>query len=358
MYHFKHRSLQRFVPFCKISESSYDAPHMTDALDLILDFWEMAKSYDENRFVTWENIKRGFQGKLTHSLNSSDRDSLLEIFQNAWKIPATHGFGQGKVVYDALSGHEAKNQLLQKTLMELVNFGVYKGVVKVPNPEQAHDQDPLAAWESLDGLVDAVVDEDLYPFTSSGFIGLSTCRGLYSVRNLSAAYFSKEINFHAKGSPVVEIGSGMGLLARELFKGNASSITCYDLPEVAVFAIWNLVNSFGPEIVGIGRNADIEKPINIRHYKSFGQFNHTGASLANADSFPEMGNSIIKDYCRTARDAGITKIISYNHEACNMTSDGKERLGRVFQSAQDSGWDLEIRMPAWVRPGYVLECFS
>jgi hypothetical protein len=293
----------------------------------------------------WDIHTRNKQQELVTLLETKDAAVVAAFFVELPRQDVTDGIFQGKANYDDLitMSDEGRNLIACTIFDALVGLSQYLGN-SVECPEQgeygaALHQNPNLLRSYVEDIlnVGSIVPPLIFDGLLSIFGGLST-------RDVHGLYAALRVTSIKKGH-ICEIGGGIGRAAYYATKLGAEWYTIVDLPIICLLQYFSLRRSLPDTRVTVNGDGKI----NIMPAWSF----PTNYDIVlNCDSFPEMGDKILKSYANNIN----SPILSINQEAAApLTSDiyGPRQVivGRVLEN----NFKLNYRFPCWVRKGYVEE---
>lgn len=197
---------------------------------------------------------------------------------------------------------------------------------------------------SLDAALGAkIVFANPFP----GETGLITSRGIASYRAIQAIYQAyRLVEVAGRGARVVEIDGGMGRTAFYAHAPGMRNYTMFDLPLTNVMQSYFLGRTLAAEAIGM----DLESVDGIRVLPYLEFFEESGNYdiCLNVDSLTEIDRGLAENYCNVLFKRGPT-FLSINHES-NVFTAREICLGAGMKSL--------LRMPYWLRRGYVEEIFK
>lgn len=344
--------------------------HDDAVLDKVATFWRhCSKSSGANPgdiFVTWRRIIAKYQQELVDALDRNDRTRLKAMLGTFWRQPFSQGFAQGEQNFESLkkrleAGDTARTEVWGSQIQVLAE-AVGATLAQGPKAARAQLHPPshvelLAGIERTTGVPIGVQEHNggLYCFMVNG-------RTMFR-KDFEAFVLAYGASQLRAGDGVCEIGAGAGHSAYYHHKFGAKKVFLFDLPSVAVVAIWFLGRLEGPETICVFGEGPTERT-RYFFYPHF-MFDKAPADivkfdvLVNKNSFPEMGEEIAANYISKSQRFGCRKVFSSNYESdAHVGQLGKDqRLGLVWKAAQRAGWRRIARSPSWITKGNVEEIF-
>ena len=308
----------------------------------------------------WRRFITDFQKPLIDALDAGDRATVKQMLSQFWKEPFTQGFAQGKSGFDKLNAKfEAGNyQMANSWASKIVNVAEAVGAINSQGLERRRQSDV----SDTDSIIKAIEAKTNVPF---GLPELNA--GLYGLEINGLSVHRKEIEGYVLAHQVMEmcdepsiceVGSGAGHTAYFLNKFGAKRVYMFDLPSVAVVAIWFLGRLAGPDAICVyGEKPSESTQFVFRPHYTFGQEEDADVRfnvLVNKNSFPEMGEEVASDYFKNAPMYGCRKVYSSNYERGEKVGD---HIALVWKAAERAGWRRISRAPNWVKEGNVEEMF-
>lgn len=238
-------------------------------------------------------------------------------------------------------------------LDNLVRFGEAIGAVRLDYPESYYYASPkIWTAEAIVDAIESFIGKKLnFPNPYPDEFGVWTPRGVVSYRVPQALYQAWRIKQLLKDIPnprVLEIGAGLGRTAYYAKLLGIENYTIVDLPLTGVCSGYFLARTLGEDkVVFHGEPAlDAENKVKILTPADFLQDQNNYDIIVNVDSFTEMDPNIARAYWNHIQ-ASTKLFLSINHEFNSFTVKG---LIDGSSYVEDS-----IRMPYWMRNGYVEE---
>lgn len=188
-----------------------------------------------------------------------------------------------------------------------------------------------------------------------GLYALKINNRSFGCRDFWSAYIAWRVHqLTGNNASVAEIGGGIGKAAYYANQFGIQRYSIYDLPIINLVQAWFLIKS-GIEVHLYGEEKKDQRCIQILPYWEFknGQFDIT----INADSFPEMDESIVADYLETIKRNTQKYLLSINRE--DGGEYGGNRMHVLVPSVVESigGFTVVSRLPFWFLRNYVEELY-
>jgi putative sugar O-methyltransferase len=189
--------------------------------------------------------------------------------------------------------------------------------------------------------------------------GIKIENKLLTFENLEHIYAAEKISKYIdlfgekkENLNILEIGSGYGGLARNIFlkmPHKINSYTLVDLPLMLAYQKYFLKKSF--------QNSELSKKFNFKNPKKFIYDKNHYDVLINQNSFAEMNKEITSNYL----DNFIKKtknglVLSFNHEAIS-TYKNNLQVALPDVTKNNDKLQLLLRSLSWIRKGYVEEVY-
>ncbi|MEA2355470.1 MAG: hypothetical protein QOD61_1599 [Solirubrobacteraceae bacterium] len=321
---------------------------------------------DPARADLWRGIYRR-QRRFAEILARGDPPELAGYLCNVSRHDASQGITQGNVEYARITRDRSYRDFLALlTKDSLVALAEALGAVPVENPAQGSlgaslhaDSDALLA-----GVERRVGIELRPPEIDGGLLKLSTARGRFGERDLNAIFTAWVVHRTIPpGGRICEIGAGSGRVAYWSHRLGARSITLIDLPHVNVVQGYYLLRSLPDAPITLyGEPAPSGESLRILPNHAIAADHphphpHAYDLVLNQDSFPEMHPDTVADYLRWIRSVGPARLLSINHENKPPYGRGLAHVSVPEAVARAGGFELEDRVPYWLRRGYVTELY-
>lgn len=312
----------------------------------------MTTSYygDESQ---WDGIYRSHQAGLVESIRAGGAPVLAAALRRACDNHLFYGFEDIHAeATERYRDEHARSAYAARCHDLLVRLTEALGLRPVENPEGGRWNENFAA--DTDALV-ADIEDVLgipigVPAVVSGYFGLKTARGVVTDRSLNALYSAHRIKqtvAHLESPSVVEIGGGLGHVARYAALLGIGDYTIVDLPLSGIAQGYFLLRTLGEGRVVLQAETDgpADSVVKLRSPDYFDSVEDRRVDLVfNIDGFTEYGRATAQHYLDQMWSMTST-FLSINHEA---------NLYRVHELARTQGLDV-LRFPYWLRNGYVEE---
>lgn len=172
-------------------------------------------------------------------------------------------------------------------------------------------------------------------------------------RDFWSVYLAWRIhNLVGSSASVAEIGGGLGAVALHAGQFGIKDYSIYDLPIINLVQAWYLIKS-GENVVLYGEEGS---GVNILPYWSFKNGKSFDLTL-NADSFPEMDESIVIDYLETIKK-NSKLLLNINTEWAGEYGEGRKHVIVQDVVKKVGGFNLMSRFPTWFYRNYVEELYT
>jgi hypothetical protein len=190
----------------------------------------------------------------------------------------------------------------------------------------------------------------IFPNPFAGETGLSTSRGIASLRAVQSLYQAWLVASLVRGtdSRVLEIGAGTGRTAFYARQLGITDYTIIDLPMTNVAQANFLFRALGEDTVALFGEKANRSHIRILPSTSFFNSNDKYDLVVNVDSLTEMTLDTARSYCFEIKTRA-KKFLSINHEYNAFT---------VRNLCSKTEFPNGSRHPYWMRRGYVEELFK
>src|SRR5262249_46915772 len=144
-----------------------------------------------------------------------------------------------------------------------------------------------------------------------------------------------------------------------LHRFGRSDYTLYDLPIVNAVSAYFLIGALGDEAVCLEGEPARPNMVKIKTGESCRREPDKAFTLAlNQDSFPEIDETVVRDYLREIRRTTTKYFLSINHEVEHAKTVGANHLNVSTLLSGEAGFQRFYRMPYWLRRGYVEELYA
>ena len=187
-------------------------------------------------------------------------------------------------------------------------------------------------------------------------VGLSSSRGPLHYRHFNALYAARLAA--GTGKRICEFGAGLGLTAVYAKRFGAADYTIFDLPVVNVFAGNYLLGALGEAGVSLYREPETTGAVRVLPFWTCAEQPAERFDVAlNQDSFPEIDESLVRQYFDEVARTTTGHLISINQEAQAPMSDARRHLWVTRLLSGDPRFERIRRSPYWMREGYVEEVY-
>jgi hypothetical protein len=342
--------------------------HDDAVLEKILAFWNQCRGGMESgkKFNTWSMIIEKHHAELIKVLDKGDIEGLRTLYSNFWTQPFTYGYVQ------ALPSRKRFVAERSNIPPGWVNFvssvatatGATKRLRLKSRTPQENITDPHVLATKIEEKTGVAfgIDQEL----SGGMNGVMINSKLINIKDMQGYLFAHQASHIRGGDTICEIGTGCGHTAYYHSRFGARLTYMFDLPTVAMTAIWFLGRLDGPDAIRIpGEEASPTHKYVIYPFFSFGEAETDFMkfdTLANKISFPEMGTEIASQYFKKSSMYGCNRVYSTNYESQQEVvqiskRDDKKRLGLASDAAELAGWRCISRTPSWMGRSFVDEIF-
>jgi hypothetical protein len=297
----------------------------------------------------WNDYIGGVRKEDEAKLAGSDVDAVAKLLRD----PATNKicFGFDELFDHSILPNHPLGVFVSSPLGlhdNLLRLAEAIGVRRKYNPERIGYGALLPPVEEiLTGLDAALGTNIVFPNPFPAEAGLVTSRGIASYRAIQAVYQAyRLVEVAGRDARVIEIGGGMGRTAFYAHALGIRNYTIFDLPLTNVMQSYFLGRTLGAEAVAM----DLESVDGIRVLPYFEFFEESGNYdiCLNVDSLTEIDRGLAEKYCNALLTRAPT-LLSINHESNAFTA-REICLGVGMRSL--------LRMPYWLRRGYVEEIFK
>jgi hypothetical protein len=291
--------------------------------------------HDEKQRTLHELLLSNERGRIAEALRNPSDNYLMLGFENINRDACE------RVRLDNAAGRDRAARVHDL----VVRLGEALGVLRTENPEGGPWMQNIAL--DADSVLDAVERRlgigIAVPWFYAGLVGLRTRRGIFGHRMVHAAYCAYRVR-QLSGGPIVEIGAGLGHLARYAFLMGLRDYTIVDLPLTNVAQGYFLMRTLGENAVTLEGEPVRPGAIRVLSPAHLDAGEHYDL-VVNVDSFTEMGHEIAQRYLAWGI-AHAPRIWSVNHE------------GNPFTVAELAANCRVERFPYWMRRGYVEELIT
>lgn len=295
----------------------------------------------------WKSIRDERQRELHGLLAHGRMDDIAEALRNPKDNYLLYGFETlFKEAYERASSDHAQQQKRAAGAKDhLVRLAEAISALRVENPEGGPWLDNVR-WSTADviELIERKLGFPLaVPWPYGELFGLKTHGGVFGQRMIHAAYCAHRVRLLG-ARKVLEIGAGLGHLARYGYLMGIRDYTIVDLPFSSVSQGYFLMRTLGEDAVvleGEPYNPGAIRILTPAHLDTQERYD----LAVNVDGLTELGRDTAERYL--ARIFAVSdRFLSINHESNQYTVNELAR-GRP---------DLRIeRFPYWMRNGYVGE---
>ena len=295
----------------------------------------------------WKTIRDERQGDLHELLAHGSMDDIAAALRSPKDNYLLRGFETltPEIRQRLESNPQLKKERAERLHDMLARLAETLGALRVENPESGPWLENVKRTpDELLDLIEGKLGIPLaVPWFWAGLVGLKTSRGVFGHRMLHAAYGAHRIRQLGARS-VLEIGAGLGHLARYAWLMGIRDYTIADLPLTNVAQGYFLMRTLGEEAVVLESEPPRAGAIRVLTPQALAA--ETRYDLAvNVDSLTEMGRDTASAYLE--KIFRVTDcLLSINHEANPFT------VNELVRARPDLAVE---RYPYWLRNGYVEE---
>lgn len=277
-------------------------------------------------------------------------DHLNLMYQSPLMIGINQGDGETKFM---------NKYPIVKHFRTLRNWDVFLGLVEYLGliGPQNHEQGPTFVGVPIEDLIKNLPTFVIPPRWQGGLWCLKTSKGLFSERDMMAAYVAFKIRAKfSTNSRILEIGGGSGHVAYWLHKFGFQNIFLVDIPSVATCQAYQLAANIGAENISLA-NESHEAPVKFISPEQILHRVDNFDLVINCDSMPEMDKESLNGYLNFIADHAKT-FYSINQESRAAHNGVMQHVVRSVIK-QDFGNRLYCmdRSKFWLRDGYTEEWY-
>lgn len=277
-------------------------------------------------------------------LDEPGRNYLLYGFDNLFK----------DFTESLLNSEDTRRAVVQVYVRELRTLAEAVGAQRVFNPEggSRFPDRQRPGTPQIDDLLTRIEEKVGYqldfPNPYADEFGIASKRGIISQRALPAIYQALRIKRLSEkhGRKVLEIGAGLGRTAYYAHRFGVTDYTIVDLPMTNVAQAAFLGSTLGEQTVALAGEQG-KGAIRIRTPDWLASNREEFDIFFNADSLTEMNKATMQSYVSRFMETGSV-FYSINHEANDDRVCDFPEMSKV----------QSIRLPYWLRAGYVEEVFE
>lgn len=308
----------------------------------------------------WTNLVAAEFKQLLQILQAEDAHALAEYLmhfgeQYTW-------FGGLTLSVDGLNHMRDPSSVALSYLDKLVCLAESIGVLTLESPEQSVSWGRnmyLPPDEILQRIEQAIGISVATPAGVVPVTGLNTNRGPLHYRHFNSLYAALRIKaLLPEGGAVCEYGGGLGVVAYYAYQLGYREYTIFDLPLVNVFAASFLMNTLGPQAVRLyGEDMPAATVHVLPYWDCMTVPSEVYALSLNQDSFPEIDDSLVREYVRQIQRTTTRFFLSINQEA--EAAMGTRKQNSVpFLMREFNAFHRTYRFQYWVREGYAEELYE
>jgi hypothetical protein len=313
----------------------------------------------------WTGIVNTWYGELVALVDKGDPVALTTYLRALPRQSAGHGYFQGRVAFDVLAaGNEQQRRAL--CLMDyLAGMAEAVGVLPVRCQEQTgwDDYSGRSAQEIRSAIEKKIGIPISLPPVFDGLFTLEPEAGPIHLRSLMAVYAMLQLGtllrefagIDRSRLRVAEIGAGIGHTAFAARKLGFAGYSLFDIPEVNIAQGYFLLKALSRSEVALYGEEQIGKyasvlPAFVFHSVAADSYHAT----VNIDSLPEIAQPEAEKYLLTASRCS-SWFFSINQESQAMQTSIARQLHVAGLVAANGGYRPVLRVPSWIRAGYVEE---
>ena len=319
-----------------------------------------------DRKTMWGEIVATRHQSLLACLDGSDPRRLAEHCVGVQKSSESTGLAQGDHAYgDFLAASpEGRRAAVAPFHDMLASLAQYMGLARAECAEQDYIGETVIMDQSIlvDRIEAALGHPIAFPSVFDGLYGLAIREHVLHGRDIQALYAAlRAIEASGKRAPkICEIGGGFGKVAQYAWLRGVRRYTIVDLPTVSAMQYFYLRRTLPEAKISFGSVGEKIEDDGICLVFAPGpsQNEAFSADIAlNCDSFPEMGDSVCRDYFRRIA-LWAPLLLSINQEANREIRGPNDRQSVVGTLLPEFGFERRYRFRSWIRRGYVEELWS
>lgn len=301
----------------------------------------------------WTGLIRNELPDLIKAIEKNDAKGLSDFllhFGNSFVW-----FGGITTCIDGYNRNLDLNHVALTYYDKLICLAEYLGVIQFENPESG----PWGKNLQLDiNIVVDKIEQHLGisispPLGAIHTDGLETSKGLFHYRHINSLYSAvrlKELN--PLNQPCLEFGGGLGITALYASKLGIKNYTMLDLPITCLLAGNYLLNSMKPEDVCLyGEVMGINQIKLLPYWECLKLQPNYFQTTLNQDSFPEIDDTLLKEYLNQIKRVTNDNFLSINHEyfyprTVNSFVNNWTQFKKIYRSKY------------WIREGYIEELWK
>lgn len=345
-----HRPVEHTIDTYGITTGQEKATDDCDLINRIIRAYQksiVTKAGDPENF--WNKLYSPLKQNIHDALARGETQSLSELLRDPSRNYLFYGFDG--LHSGAMRDNPSCKLCASNDYDNLLRLCEAVGATRLEQPESYQfDSEPPIPREVedllalLDGKLGVRVD---FPNPFPNEVGLRSSRGIASYRAIHSIYQAKRLKDLTKRYQrprVLEIGGGLGRTAYYARKFGILDYTIVDIPMTAVAQAYFLSRSLGPGEVALVGESLSRDTVKILSPPEFFVSNQYYDVVINVDSLPELGQQQAID-CISAIRARSAVFLSINHELLPTL-------------VRDLCPLSQMRMPYWMRRGYVEEIYE
>jgi hypothetical protein len=312
----------------------------------------------------WTGIVDSHLASLIAALAAGDTTTLATILSS---FGASYTwFGGITTGVDGFNHRDRDERMIAYSYFDqLVSLGEALSVLPAENPEQGEGGNWGRNIQRRPAEVAMRIERKLGisirpPVGIMPVSGIAFDGGPLHYRHINAIYTAvRARDLTEAGDAISEYGGGLGLVPVYLRRLGRKDYTLFDLPVVNAVSAYFLIGALGDDAVCLEGEPAKRDAVKIKAGEScHGELDKTFTLTLNQDSFPEIDETLVRDYLSQIRRTTSGCFLSINHEVEHAMSSAAKHLNMSTLLGDEAGFRRLYRMPYWLRRGYVEELYA
>jgi hypothetical protein len=324
-------------------------------LKSILTDLDLERAYAGSLWGHFDQECAGDYGVIRHGTY----DEIRGLAKSICASNLTHGYLQGKTVYDRLMRTKDDRRIYGSIILDrFLCLAEAVGAIRAPSPMHGQRTIEVKNPDGIFARIEEAVGVSLLPPEQDGALyGLRIRGKVFSDRHFEGIYTAWRIRELTRSADladttICEIGGGGGHLAFYARKLGCRRYAIIDLPQAQLMQYLVLATNFGVENVHLTPSDDGIELVRVQSARS--RQTDDFQWIVNVDSLPEMTAAAARDYIDQVGEG--QSFLSINQESGAMVGSHPQSVVRELASA--ASLRRVSRYPFWMRTGYVEEVYT
>jgi hypothetical protein len=306
----------------------------------------------------WEHIRGGAHGEAYRLLDAHEAGGLAPYFANCLRTPLCTGLGPGPGMFRRLADEATRPSVLLWIRDRMLSAALAVGAYRMENPE--HPGFGQLMHTPLPTIVTRIEEVTGIPASRPAIMGLSGWaigKGrVVDIKMPDDVYAVERVKSLVEPAhTIADLGGGFGGAALQFARSGIRTVM-FDLPIMCVVQGYFLIKALGADAVSLLGEENGHSSIRVLPWWEFYDRSIQFDLVFNRDSMSEFHESTAIKYLAEIAERRIP-FLSINHESGASFGPNKGNHIVVRELASQLQLKCSLRVPYWIRRGYVEEIF-